>query len=145
MRTLGVCLLALLVTLFAAGCGAGKQPEPAAGVYEVDYELKYHNYDLRFTPWLRLEPKESKFTFMYGSEPSPLSFPWGYYTVEGNVITATTWEKGLVFTFEIIDEHTLKFTDANIDMTAEHRAVFTDAAQIGDVFYWAEELPAETE
>lgn len=141
MRQLCVYLLFVLGLLMLPSCGEEKLPEPAAGVYEVDYELKYHNYDLWFTPWLRLEPEEKKFVFMYGRDPVPLSYPWGYYTVEGNTITASTWQAGLVFSFEILDEHTLRFTGANVDMTDKYRAQFTDAAQIGDIFYWAEELP----
>ena len=83
------------------------------------------------------------FTFMYGNSPRPMQAPSGYYTIEGDTITASTTNFGIVFYFEIIDSKTVKFTGANMEMGTELEALFSGTAQIGDVFYWTEPLPED--
>ncbi len=129
-----VCLFSILTLFAATGCSAEKTPEPAAGFYEVDYAVKYYKYDIMFTPGLRLDPENNQFSFIFGSMMTIT--PIGEYTIEGTTITASTWQHGLVFTFEILDEHTLQLTDANVDLEDKRWGSFSDCAQIGDLFYW---------
>ena len=135
-------LLVFLSYLFIGICWMWKNhvTEPKAGFYEVSYELPWTYVEgLTFTPWVRIDPPNQSFQFFFGSDPRPSSS--GYYVIEDDILTAFTWEFDIVFEFQILNHKTLKLIGCNKTLGDELFAIHTDTAQIGDVFFWSEDLP----
>lgn len=83
-----VVLVLLLAGCLLGLCGCGSQ-QSVSGCYMVDYALPLdYSDELTFTPWVKFDPTDNTFIFMYGECPSPMQAPGGSYTIEGNTITA---------------------------------------------------------
>ncbi len=134
------CLLVLILLCTLAGCSKNGAVEPKAGFYEVSYELPWTNVaGLTFTPWVSIDPSDQTFRFFFGADPRP-SY-WGYYDIKDDILTASTWQFDIVYEFQILNNKTLKLVGCNKTFGDELFAIHTDTAQIGDVFFWSEELP----